>query len=278
MAKNNLDEAAEILNDLSGDRWNNTHVKFRSVQLSRIPRDKSNKFYNITDLFSTKQLALQSVLQMLATLSYSLVSAVFLINVDSIDISISSHYLLYGILRLWVPIIAIIMDFKVRFTTAYCSVTMSEIAKHIIRYCNFQLPRFGRKHLFLTCCSAVGLCFGVIVIALLSGMSTDHPFIYAVALIGTSINVSGLYIAIMQITLVVYPTVMRSIAFGTLTLTDDVGTLISTLFMSKILVQWQAWPYVIAEFLIILTYILALWFQPETKFRPLPDIMEQVQT
>lgn len=82
--------------------------------------------------------------------------------------------------------------------------------------------------------------------------------------------------AILQITFVSYPTVMRSIAFGTLTLTDDVGTILSEIFLSKLLFIWQPWPYVIAEFAIIVTYLLSLWLQPETKFCPLPDILEQI--
>ena len=122
-----------------------------------------------------------------------------------------------------------------------------------------------------------GVCFAANILFLALGFESTNSIVIICTIIGTTINSSAFYMAIVQITTAAYPTVMRAIAFGTLHLWSDVASILATVIISPLGRQWTVWPYLIPEIFIVVTWILAFFLQPETKGRKLPDSYEDAK-
>ncbi len=123
----------------------------------------------------------------------------------------------------------------------------------------------------------LGFCFAVNIVLLAGGNSLFNPAVIASTIIATTVNASGFYMAIIQITTVAYPTVMRSIAFGTLNITNDVGTMLAIFVFVPLKEVWAPWPYLAPMMLVVITFVLATFLQPETKGKPLPDTYDEAR-
>ncbi|KAK6014629.1 hypothetical protein OSTOST_19985, partial [Ostertagia ostertagi] len=81
------------------------------------------------------------------------------------------------------------------------------------------------------------------------------------------------WINIVQITTQRYPTVIRSIAFGSLHSIKHIGSIVCLIFVTPLLTSWTVGAFVIPEILIVVTLIFGLFLQPETKGKALMDQM-----
>ncbi|PAV64473.1 hypothetical protein WR25_07046 [Diploscapter pachys] len=111
------------------------------------------------------------------------------------------------------------------------------------------------------------IVFGVIIALLATNTyNYDDKLITILIIIATMINDSFFYINILQITAQRYPTVIRCIAFGCLHSTKHIGAIVGYLILRPLLTSsWPLGAFVFPEALIVVTLIVGLLFQPETK-------------
>ncbi|CAI5451066.1 unnamed protein product [Caenorhabditis angaria] len=249
IARNRLNEACDVLNDIAHQRWNNTKVRFTNNDISAIHKQEKQGFYWFIHLFSTKRLAKQSFLQILSVLTYAMVSNTYLYTASGLHDSAIMFTFLDGVFRLVVPIIIVVFDIFV--------------------------PQFGRKIQFLGSLVIEGIIFGVIIGLVASGTCTyDSKPITIMIVVATMINDCVFWINIVQITTQRYPTVIRCIAFGTLHSIRHIGAIIGYLILQPLLTSgWPTGAFVVPEAMIVLTIIAGYCFQPETKGKALMDQM-----
>lgn len=106
-------DAAAALNTIC--RWNRCAVRFRSEQLVDIDIDlncQKKTTYNVLHLFSSKKLALYSIVMIASALTVELTGMVILLNTQSLAGSPFLNVALYGLLRIWVPAFVVLMEAK----------------------------------------------------------------------------------------------------------------------------------------------------------------------
>ncbi|KAI6189658.1 MFS domain-containing protein [Aphelenchoides bicaudatus] len=112
LVKGKINAACNVLNDLSDKRWNGTEVKFTPHNLELLPRDTSNTYYNFYHLFEKKRFAKQSLLQILSMITYAIVFVCYLNVIRRFKGSTILIVFLDGAIRLVIPVIIIVLDFK----------------------------------------------------------------------------------------------------------------------------------------------------------------------
>ncbi|CCD72108.1 Major facilitator superfamily (MFS) profile domain-containing protein [Caenorhabditis elegans] len=249
IARNDLSEACEVLNDIAHQRWNNTKARFTTKDISAIHKQEKQGFYWFYHLFSTKRLAKQSCLQIISVLTYAMVSNTYLFTVAGLHDSPIISTLIDGVLRLFIPIIIVIFDLMV--------------------------PSFGRKIQFLGSLVIEGILFGVVIALVATGTCTyDSKAVNILVIVTTMINDCIFWINIVQITTQRYPTVIRCVAFGFLHSFRHIGAIIGFLILKPLLTStWPVGAFVIPEAMIVLTILVGFFFQPETKGKALMDQM-----
>lgn len=249
IARNELSQACDVLNDMAHQRWNNTKARFTTKDISAIHKSEKQGFYWFYHLFSTKRLAKQSCLQIISVLTYAMVSNTYLFTVTGLHDSAIMFTFLDGVFRLIVPIIIVIFDLMV--------------------------PSFGRKIQFLGSLVIEGILFGVVIALVATGTCTyDSRSVTILVIIATMINDCIFWINIVQITTQRYPTVIRCIAFGFLHSFRHIGAIIGFIILKPLLTSnWPTGAFVIPEAMIVLTIIVGFFFQPETKGKALMDQM-----
>lgn len=249
IARNDLSQACEVLNDMAHQRWNNTKARFTTKDISAIHKTEKQGFYWFYHLFSTKRLAKQSCLQIISVLTYAMVSNTYLFTVSGLHDSAIMFTFLDGVFRLFVPIIIVIFDLMV--------------------------PSFGRKIQFLGSLVIEGILFGVIIALVATGTCTyDSKPVTILVIVATMINDCIFWINIVQITTQRYPTVIRCIAFGFLHSFRHIGAIIGFIILKPLLTSnWPTGAFVIPEAMIVLTIFVGFFFQPETKGKALMDQM-----
>ncbi|CAI2355237.1 unnamed protein product [Caenorhabditis sp. 36 PRJEB53466] len=249
IARNELSQACDVLNDIAHQRWNNTKARFTTKDISAIHKTEKQGFYWFYHLFSTKRLAKQSCLQIISVLTYAMVSNTYLFTVTGIHDSAIMFTFLDGVFRLFVPIIIVIFDLMV--------------------------PSFGRKIQFLGSLVIEGILFGVIIALVATGTCTyDSRPVTILVIVTTMINDCIFWINIVQITTQRYPTVIRCIAFGFLHSFRHIGAIIGYVILRPLLTSnWPTGAFVIPEVMICVTIIVGFFFQPETKGKALMDQM-----
>lgn len=106
-------DAAAALNKIC--RWNRCAIRFRSEQLTDIDIDSGDQkkaMYNVWHLFSSKKLALYSVVMTASALTVEMTPYVILFNTQALAGSPFLNVALYGLLRIWVPAFVILMEAK----------------------------------------------------------------------------------------------------------------------------------------------------------------------
>ncbi|CAO4378089.1 unnamed protein product [Caenorhabditis nigoni] len=249
IARNELSQACDVLNDIAHQRWNNTKARFTTKDISAIHKQEKQGFYWFYHLFSTKRLAKQSCLQIISVLTYAMVSNTYLFTVTGLHDSAIMFTFLDGVFRLFVPIIIVIFDLMV--------------------------PSFGRKIQYLGSLVIEGILFGVIIALVATGTCTyDSKPVTILVIIATMINDCIFWINIVQITTQRYPTVIRCIAFGFLHSFKHIGAIIGFVILKPLLTSnWPTGAFVIPEAMIVLTIFVGFFFQPETKGKALMDQM-----
>ncbi|EPB69561.1 hypothetical protein ANCCEY_11344, partial [Ancylostoma ceylanicum] len=197
IATGKLDKACDVLNDIAHRRWNNTKAHFTTQDISSIHKNDKKRFYTFYHLFRywlSPRLAKQSLMQILSMFTYAMVSNTYLYTVGGMHDSVIMFIFLDGLFRLFTPFIIIFLD--------------------------IQLPSFGRKIQFIGALELLsvieGILFGVVILLVALGFAYDHTAVSILVIIATMINDCVFWINIVQITTQRYPTVIRSIAFGSL--------------------------------------------------------------
>ncbi|ETN84609.1 transporter, major facilitator family protein [Necator americanus] len=247
IATGKLDKACEVLNDIAHQRWNNTKARFTTQDISSIHKNEKKRFYTFFHLFSSPRLAKQSLMQILSMFTYAMVSNTYLYTVSGMHDSAIMFVFLDGIFRLFTPFIIIFLD--------------------------IQLPQFGRKIQFIGALVIEGVLFGVVILLLALGYAYDHIAVSILVIITTMINDCVFWINIVQITTQRYPTVIRSIAFGSLHSIKHIGSIVGLVILTPLLNSWALGAFIIPEILIVITLITGFFLQPETKGKALMDQM-----
>ncbi|KAK6054573.1 hypothetical protein COOONC_07923 [Cooperia oncophora] len=195
IATNKLDKACDVLNDIAHERWNNTKAHFTTSDISSIHKNEKKRFYTFYHLFRnavyvTPRLAKQSLMQILSMFTYAMVSNTYLYTVDGVHNSVIMFTFLDGLFRLFTPFIIIFLD--------------------------LQFKGFGRKIQFIGALLIEAVLFGVIILLISLGYDYNNIAVTILVIITIMINDCVFWINIVQITTQRYPTVIRSIAFGSL--------------------------------------------------------------
>uniref|UniRef100_A0A0K0DJX3 MFS domain-containing protein n=1 Tax=Angiostrongylus cantonensis TaxID=6313 RepID=A0A0K0DJX3_ANGCA len=234
----------KVLNDIAHQRWNNTKARFTTTDISFIHKNDKRRCYTFYHLFSSPRLAKQSLMQILSMFTYALVTNTYLCTVGRAHDSAIMFIFLDGIFRLFTPFIIIFLD--------------------------LYIPRFGRKIQFIGALVIEAVLFGVIILLISNGYDYNVTIPVIIAIM---INDCVFWINIVQITTQRYPTVIRSIAFGSLHSIKHIGSIVAILVVTPLLSSWTLGAFVIPEIFIIITIIIGLFLQPETKGKALMDQM-----
>ncbi|CAJ0582647.1 unnamed protein product, partial [Mesorhabditis spiculigera] len=249
IAKNNLNKACDVLNDIGHRRWNNAKVRFTTHDLSSIHKKEEQPFYNFFHLFSTMRLAKQSVMQIVSMLTYAMVSNTYLYTVQGMHDSTIMFTFLDGAFRLPTPFIIIFLD--------------------------IYFPKFGRKLQFILSLVIELILFGVVIGLVATGTSYQDVSITIIVIVATMINDCVFWMNIVQITTQRYPTVIRCIAFGSLHGVKHIGAIIGFLVLRPLLdTDGRTWlAFAIPEAMLLGTLVLGIFLQPETKGKAMMDQM-----
>ncbi|KAJ1350743.1 hypothetical protein KIN20_006618 [Parelaphostrongylus tenuis] len=173
---------------------------------------------------------------------------------------VSSTYY-YGRVEDW-AIMSIFLDGVFRLFTPF-----------IIIFLDLYIPKFGRKIQFIGALAIEGVLFGIIILLIAVGYDYNHMYVTIPVIIATMINDCVFWINIVQITTQRYPTVIRSIAFGSLHSIKHIGSIVAILGVAPLLSTWTMGAFVIPEIFIIVTIVIGFFLQPETKGKALMDQM-----
>ncbi|VDM60039.1 unnamed protein product [Angiostrongylus costaricensis] len=245
IATGKLDMACSVLNDIAHQRWNNTKARFTTTDISFIHKNDKKRCYTFYHLFSSPRLAKQSLMQILSMFTYALVTNTYLCTVGRVHDSAIMFIFLDGIFRLFTPFIIIFLD--------------------------LYIPRFGRKIQFIGALVIEAVLFGIIILLISSGYDYSHIYVTIPVIISIMINDCVFWINIVQITTQRYPTVIRSIAFGSLHSIKHIGSIAAILVVTPLLSSWTLGAFVIPEIFVIITIVIGLFLQPETKGKALMD-------
>ncbi|KHJ75343.1 hypothetical protein OESDEN_25041 [Oesophagostomum dentatum] len=143
----------------------------------------------------------------------------------------------------------------------------------VIIFLDIQLPGFGRKIQFIGALVIEGILFGIVILLIALGYDYDNIAVSILVIITTMINDCVFWINIVQITTQRYPTVIRSIAFGSLHSIKHIGSIVGLVILTPLLKSWTLGAFIIPEILIVITLITGFFLQPETKGKALMDQM-----
>ncbi|KAI6214276.1 Ligand-gated ion channel 50 [Aphelenchoides besseyi] len=178
--------------------------------------------------------------------SVNILHAVIFFNIQDLSGNPLMNVSLMGLLRLWTPFIAILLETKFK--------------------------QFGRKRLMVGSLSMTMLCFMVmLVIDVLELPGTART-------IGTSaVMLAGLvWIAYKLYTTELFPTVIRSIALGTFSIAAQFGSIVGPqlIYIRK---YWHSAPYAACVCALFLATVLAAILLPETKSEGLLDTVHDAK-
>uniref|UniRef100_A0A7E4UV30 MFS domain-containing protein n=1 Tax=Panagrellus redivivus TaxID=6233 RepID=A0A7E4UV30_PANRE len=256
VATGRMSGACNVLNDIANRRWNGTEANFTSKQLEGIPHETHRKKYNFFHLFSNARVLKQSCMQLLSMFTYSLVSICYLYVIkDWSDVRNISPILLVcldGVVRLIIPILIIILDYKFK--------------------------NFTRRSQFLGSLTIMALCFIAVIALVATGSSYTSPGVVAPLIVAAMINDSAFWMNIIQVTTQRYPTVIRCIAFGCLHSAKHIGTVISILIMHDDLLKNEdkrIIAFIVPGAMVIVTLVVGYFLQHDTKGKRLLDTIDQ---
>ncbi|KAI6187315.1 hypothetical protein M3Y98_00229500 [Aphelenchoides besseyi] len=158
-----------------------------------------------------------------------------------------------GLLRLWTPFIAILLETKF---------------KH-----------FGRKRLMVGSLSMTMLCFAImLVIDVLELPGTARTIGTSAVMLelGYSIQAGMVWIAYKLYSTELFPTVIRSIALGTFSIAAQFGSIVGPqlIYIRK---YWHSAPYAACVCALFLATVLAAVLLPETKSVVLLDTVHDAK-
>ncbi|GMT10677.1 hypothetical protein PFISCL1PPCAC_1974, partial [Pristionchus fissidentatus] len=248
IARNKLDDACSVLNDIAHERWNNTKAKFTTRDISTITKTHTSlPYYTIFDLFKSRRLAKQTFMQFVSAFTYSIVSSTYVYTTSEIHENAIMYTFLDGAFRIFVPPIIIFLDYRFK--------------------------NFGRKIQFVGALTIEAVLFAIVILLVALGFSYNDTAVTVLIIITTMINDCVFWINIIQITTQRYPTVIRCIAFAFIQAVKHLGSIVGVLALQPVLHSYSLGAFIIPEVLIIITLALGIFLQPETKGKALMDQM-----
>lgn len=248
IARNKLDDACNVLNDLAHERWNNTKAKFTTRDISTITKTQQKPpYYTLFSLFSTRRLAKQTFMQFVSAFTYSIVSSTYIYTTSGIHSNAIMYTFLDGVFRIVTPIIIVFLDYRFK--------------------------AFGRKIQFITALTIEAILFAVVILLIALGYSYNHISVTILIIVTTMINDCVFWINIIQVTTQRYPTVIRCIAFGFIQSVKHLGSIVGVLALQPVLKSYSLGAFIIPEVFILITLVLGFFLQPETKGKALMDQM-----
>uniref|UniRef100_A0A914VH80 Major facilitator superfamily (MFS) profile domain-containing protein n=1 Tax=Plectus sambesii TaxID=2011161 RepID=A0A914VH80_9BILA len=250
--KHKYAEAAKSINKIA--RWNRRpNVIHTENDMKRIDLGSHahNHHYNIFHLFSQKKLALYCLSQIATGMCMNMVTTVLLMNIQDLAGSPFLNIALMGLLRSWTPLAAIAME----------------------RYSSW----FGRKPLLVGAQGVVCLCFSAIIVISVTGYWDKlHALASGLALFGYAVEIGLVWVAYKTYTVELFPTVIRTIAVNTFSLSSMLGSILAPQLI-YLKTFWHPMPYAGAALISLISIVLAVLILPETKGKPMPDSLEEVK-
>ncbi|GMR31512.1 hypothetical protein PMAYCL1PPCAC_01707, partial [Pristionchus mayeri] len=244
--KKRVQQAAASLNKIM--ERNGESTRFTGEDLGVIELDDvQSRSYSFSDLFSTRDLSLYSLVMILSALTIEISVAIIIFDVQVLAGNPFINIALYGALRLWVPPFLFLTDGKM----------------HV----------FGRRTMFI---ASQGTTLSLFLIALLLE-GFIQPSIRSSLLIFAGIVNSGVHFTIYkQYCIELFPTVMRGVAVGSFGVVEKIGGAIAP---QLIILSHRFWPGISATVAIAIlsaSLISGYLILPETRDTDLPDTKRTV--
>ncbi|KRY59488.1 Solute carrier family 22 member 7 [Trichinella britovi] len=242
ISKGKISEAAAVITELCSDRWKGDNCDIYPQQLTTllvIPTQ--NKLFTFVDLFRSKSLSIKTLSLILSVISCSFVNSGFILFSNlSIIQNMYLHLLLNGSFRMIFLIIGIML--------------------------NAKFSRLGCKHMMLFSLGSIIICFGVVIVVFFVKSDFNSNILYGILLLAMALNGSIYEMTVLHTTAVIYPTVMRGIAIGFIIGFQDLGTIIIGAVIEFSTKIWPIVPCLAIEIFLIITFLGAMWYLPETKY------------
>uniref|UniRef100_A0A0N4ZR11 MFS domain-containing protein n=1 Tax=Parastrongyloides trichosuri TaxID=131310 RepID=A0A0N4ZR11_PARTI len=242
-------EGCEAINRIN--KWNKCSIKFVDEQLVTIKtqseEDKSKTFF-IHHLISTIQLTKYTLVLLLSALTVELCIAVFIFDVQVLDGNPFINIGLYGLLRVWVPFLIILLE---------------------------KSSYIGRRFLFISSQSFSIICY--LIVFILTFIDTpiyivSLPIIKTIfALLGGIINSSIFFTIYKQYTMELYPTLLRAIAVGSFGLIERIGGGLASQLIILNNYFGRGSSVGVTIFIMFLSLLTGYLFLPETKDKKMVD-------
>ncbi|VDP47030.1 unnamed protein product [Soboliphyme baturini] len=248
LARGDLRGAADVMTELNSERWakgdreNNVDGEITSEQLIMLLPDNESKrnFHSCFYLFLEKSTCRTTIVLMLMMVTYGMVGSWFHSGNDAISVDINIHFLLHGALTFWISSVIVLLDLKV--------------------------PKLGYKPQLLFGMSLLAVCFAVTLFFNVTSYQAPRHIIYIATSIAAITDSSIVLMMICHTTAAVYPTVVRSKAFGLLFACENLGSIIMTILLSDYFSNGPVVGHFTCEALVIGAVLLAILYFPETKF------------
>ncbi|KRX46205.1 Solute carrier family 22 member 7 [Trichinella murrelli] len=241
ISKGKISEAAAVITELCSDRWKGDNCDIYPQQLTTllvIPTQ--NKLFTFVDLFRSKSLSIKTLSLILSVISCSFVNSGFILFSNlSIIQNMYLHLLLNGSFRMIFLIIGIML--------------------------NAKFSRLGCKHMMLFSLGSIIICFGVVIVVFFVKSDFNSNILYGILLLAMALNGSIYEMTVLHTAAVIYPTVMRGIAIGFIIGFQDLGTIIIGAVIEFSTKIWPIVPCLAIEIFLIITFLGAMWYLPETK-------------
>ncbi|KRZ57824.1 Solute carrier family 22 member 7 [Trichinella nativa] len=241
ISKGKISEAAAVITELCSDRWKGDNCDIYPQQLTTllvIPAQ--NKLFTFVDLFRSKSLSIKTLSLILSVISCSFVNSGFILFSNlSIIQNMYLHLLLNGSFRMIFLIIGIML--------------------------NAKFSRLGCKHMMLFSLGSIIICFGVVIVVFFVKSDFNSNILYGILLLAMALNGSIYEMTVLHTAAVIYPTVMRGIAIGFIIGFQDLGTIIIGAVIEFSTKIWPIVPCLAIEIFLIITFLGAMWYLPETK-------------
>ncbi|KHN76525.1 Uncharacterized protein F23F12.3 [Toxocara canis] len=244
-----IDNAVRAMNKMA--KFNKCSVRFTEEDIratqAELEKGLSTKKYSFIDLFRSVELAKYSLSQIITGIGMNIISTILLYNVHDLSGNPLLNVSLMGTIRVWTPFAAVLLEYGIK--------------------------NFGRKTFLVVTQGVVSVCFITMFLLDVSGrFDAYHSIATAAALIGYGVESGFVWMIYKVYTTELFPTVIRTIALSTFSITSLIGSVLSPqlVYLAKF---WHPSPYFGAAIITLLATILAVALLPETKGKPLPDTL-----
>ncbi|VDM40486.1 unnamed protein product [Toxocara canis] len=248
-----IDNAVRAMNKMA--KFNKCSVRFTEEDIratqAELEKGLSTKKYSFIDLFRSVELAKYSLSQIITGIGMNIISTILLYNVHDLSGNPLLNVSLMGTIRVWTPFAAVLLEYGIK--------------------------NFGRKTFLVVTQGVVSVCFITMFLLDVSGrFDAYHSIATAAALIGYGVESGFVWMIYKVYTTELFPTVIRTIALSTFSITSLIGSVLSPqlVYLAKF---WHPSPYFGAAIITLLATILAVALLPETKGKPLPDTLFDVR-